>query len=82
MCPQVAICGWIMFGKCSIQISAEAPAILTEVIRDFRQSLQEIAWILHQLGHDRLLASNFQLTSHILSYHLTLYTFDTENVVK
>jgi hypothetical protein len=62
-----------------------ALAALIEVSCGFPpQPLQEIAWMVPQLGHGCFCPNPFQFIIYLSLYHLTLYTVDThkENVVQ
>jgi hypothetical protein len=50
--------------------------------RGFPQSLQVNSGIVPRLGHNRFVPSPFQFIIIHLSYHPTLYDFDTEIMIK
>jgi hypothetical protein len=64
-------------------ISTGTQAILSEVFCGFPQSLRVKANIIPRLDHDRFLTNPFQcIIIHKSSYHPTIYSLDTERVIK
>jgi hypothetical protein len=64
----------VTLGRCLVRRSVGKPAIMTEVLRGFPQSLQANAGIATPLDHDRLLPTPFQFIIHLSPCHSTLYT--------
>jgi hypothetical protein len=67
-------------GKGLVRNAAEIRAILTEDIRPFPQTLEASAGI--KALFDRFLTNYFQLIIHYPSYHSTLYSLNTDSVLK
>jgi hypothetical protein len=55
--------------------------ILTEVLRNFSQSLQAVVGIVLLLDHYRFLPDPFQYIIHLSSYNLMLYSRVTKSIV-
>jgi hypothetical protein len=67
--PSWLIQTWIsitVFGKFSVRISTQTPAILKEVSRGFTQPLQTNSGLVSPLGHDR--SVNIRSSHHIRRY--------------
>jgi hypothetical protein len=56
--------------------------VLIEVSRGFPQSPQASTGIVPRLCHNYLLPDTFQFIIHQILHHLTLYSPDTDSVVK
>jgi hypothetical protein len=56
----------VVFGWCSIRISAGIADMLSEALRDFPHSLEANAWIMPQLGHNHFFPKPLQ--SIVLSF--------------
>jgi hypothetical protein len=48
----------------------------------FPQSVQENGRMVPQLSHDHFLPKPFKFTIYLLSYHLTLFSLDSDSVTK
>jgi hypothetical protein len=72
----------LVFGRCSIRISAGTPAILTASFRGFPQFLHTNTGIISRLGHDRFPQNPFQFIIHQTSDNSTLYSMFQKSMVK
>jgi hypothetical protein len=66
----------------SVRISGETPGILAEALLEFPQYRQENSGIIPGLGHDGFLSNHFQFITYEPSYSSTLYSLNTESVLK
>jgi hypothetical protein len=71
------VCRW-----CSIKILVWSPAILTEVFRGVIQSHQANDRIVPHLSPDHFLSYPFKFITHQSFYHSTLYSLNTESIIK
>jgi hypothetical protein len=55
---------------------------VSEVFREFPESLQANTGVILRLGHNRILPNPFQFTIHLLSYHSEVCSLATDSLVK
>jgi hypothetical protein len=68
--------------RCSVRISVETPAILTEAFRCFSQLLQTYSRTSPQSGHYRFLVNAFQFAIYLLAYYSALQGAATDSFLR
>jgi hypothetical protein len=72
----------LVFGRCSVQISARTPTSQTDAIRGCPQSFPEISKVVSRINNKPFLPNQFQFIIKLLSYNSMPYSLYTGSVAK